>query len=78
MYDGLFIQAQHLCAKLEEHENYRGYLFVAISDVKYETLAYVIVHRNRDIAHPPKGGDGTKKQPYKQSVRIIFACEFCC
>ena len=31
------------------------------------------VHRNRDITHPPKGGDGTKQQPYKPSVRKQFA-----
>ena len=36
----------------------------------------LIVHRNRDIVHPPKGRDGTKQQPYKPSVRIDFL--LCC
>jgi len=39
-------------------------------------LAVVTVCRNRDIAHLPKGFDGSKQQSYKQSVRTIFACFF--
>ena len=48
--------------------------YPASNVLKEKTVS--IVHRNRDIAHPPKGLDGTKQQPYQPSVRNRFACFF--
>jgi len=49
--------------------------YPASNVLKEKTVS--IVHRNRDIAHPPKGLDGTKQLPYQPSVRNRFACFLC-
>jgi len=69
----VFTDAEVCLGSLNSMSVLLTFLFFSASNV-----IVLIVHRNRDIAHLPKGTEGNKQLPYKPSVSIVFVYSLGC